>query len=310
MKIKLPVCLLILLFGSATTDLEAQLLPFFTDTALTVGFESNAVRIFGRFAGRRGLRKEGQELADPFDRDLLVFTQVFAVPVRLNPDTVFTAVVPVLHKQLSLTSGSSPRAMADGGLGDITLLVKHRFYQDDFTGGGLQAAFLAGVKLPSGDDKKRDENGELLPPALQLGTGSVEVPIGIVFTAWKGRLGLNAQLLHQFSTPSQSVQFGDETHVNLAVGYRLTPKEYRSMQDKVVTAYLEVNTVVSGRSSAKGQPLPDSGATVLFLTPGLQWVLTPRLLVEAAFQIPVVQELNGTQLGFGPTANGGLRLLF
>ncbi|MDA2926593.1 hypothetical protein MYX78_05075 [Acidobacteria bacterium AH-259-G07] len=56
--------------------------------------------------------------------------------------------------------------------------------------------------------------------------------------------------------------------------------------------------------------LADTGGTTLFLTPGIQWVLTPRFLVEAAFQIPIVQELNGTQLVFAPTANAGIRLLF
>ncbi|MDA2924304.1 hypothetical protein MYX65_06545 [Acidobacteria bacterium AH-259-L09] len=56
--------------------------------------------------------------------------------------------------------------------------------------------------------------------------------------------------------------------------------------------------------------LADTGGTTVFLTPGIQWVLTPRLLVEAAFQIPIIQELNGTQLVFAPTANAGIPLLF
>ena len=78
----------------------------------------------------------------------------------------------------------------------------------------------------------------------------------------------------------------------------------------MLNAYLEVNTVVSQRASLDDQDVPDSGGTVLFLTPGFQLVLNPRFLVEAAFQIPVVQELNGTQLAFCPTANVGIRVLF
>ncbi len=53
-----------------------------------------------------------------------------------------------------------------------------------------------------------------------------------------------------------------------------------------------------------------SNTPTVFLTPGIQAVLSPRFLVEAAFQIPVYQVLNGTQLAFAPTANFGIRVLF
>jgi len=296
---------------STTPSAMAQVLPFFTDTALTVGFESNAFRTFSRFVVRNQLRSEGQEVPDPSNQDVFVFAQVFAVPVRINSDTVFTAVTRVLHKQLSFTApGSSRQQLSDTGLGDTTLLVKRRFYVDNFQGGGIQLALVGGVKLPTGDDNQRDNQGNLLPAGLQLGTGSVDVSVGLVFTAFKGRIGFNSSFLYQFNNESNGFQFGDETKVNLAFGYRLFPKQYTSFQDKVLNAYLEVNTVVSQRASLNDQNVPDSGGTTVFLTPGIQAVLHPRFLVEAAFQIPVVQELNGTQLAFSPTANVGIRVLF
>ncbi len=296
---------------STTPSAMAQVLPFFTDTALTVGFESNAFRTFSRFVVRNQLRSEGQEVPDPSNQDVFVFAQVFAVPVRINSDTVFTAVTRVLHKQLSFTApGSSRQQLSDTGLGDTTLLVKRRFYVDNFQGGGIQLALVGGVKLPTGDDNQRDNQGNLLPAGLQLGTGSVDVSVGLVFTAFKDRIGFNSSFLYQFNNESNGFQFGDETKVNLAFGYRLFPKQYTSFQDKVLNAYLEVNTVVSQRASLNDQNVPDSGGTTVFLTPGIQAVLHPRFLVEAAFQIPVVQELHGTQLAFSPTANVGIRVLF
>jgi len=296
---------------SMSCSVTGQVLPFFTDTALTVGFESNALRTFSRFVVRNRLRSEGQEVPDPSDQDVFVFAQVFAVPVRINSDTVFTAVTRVLHKQLNFTApGSSREQLSDTGLGDTTLLVKRRFYVDNFLAGGIQLALLGGVKLPTGDDNQRDNQGNLLPPGLQLGTGSVDVPVGLVFTAFKDRIGFNSSFLYQFNNESNGFRFGDETRVNLAFGYRLFPKQYTSFQDKVLNAYLEVNTVVSQGASLNDQNVPDSGGTTVFLTPGIQAVLNPRFLVEAAFQIPVVQKLNGTQLAFSPTANVGIRVLF
>jgi len=74
--------LMLLITPSAT----AQVLPFFTDTALTVGFESNAFRTFSRFVVRNQLRIEGEEVPDPSNQDVFVFAEVFAVPVRIDSE--------------------------------------------------------------------------------------------------------------------------------------------------------------------------------------------------------------------------------
>jgi hypothetical protein len=63
--------------------------------------------------------------------------------------------------------------------------------------------------------------------------------------------------------------------------------------------------VVSLHASLNDQDVANSGGTLIFLTPGFQIVLNPRFLVEATFQIPIVQELNGTQLGFYATGECG-----
>ncbi|MFQ5740203.1 MAG: transporter [Acidobacteriota bacterium] len=301
----------VLLSLVATTDAPAQVLPFFTNTALTVGFESNAVRTFSRFVFRNKLETEGREVPDSLDRDVFAFVQVFAVPLRINSETVFTVIAPVVHKELNLTPpGLARRQLSGSDLGDVTLLIKRRFYVNNFLGGGFQAAIIGGLKLPTGSDQGRDSLGNLLPRPLQIGTGSLDVPVGLVFTAFKDRIGFNSEILHKFTTQSKGFEFGDETDLNLALGYRLTPKSYQSINDKVLNAYLEINTVFSGRSSFNSQVVSDSGGTVVFLTPGIQWVLSPRFLIESAFQIPITQELNGTQLAFTATANVGIRMLF
>ena len=50
---KATSAILLLFVLSMTPSATAQVLPFFTDTALTVGFESNAVRAFSRFVARQ-----------------------------------------------------------------------------------------------------------------------------------------------------------------------------------------------------------------------------------------------------------------
>lgn len=303
------VLFLVASWGDA--PMKGQVLPFFTESALTVGFESNAVRTFSRFAARNRLEIDGAEIPDPSHQEAVVFAQVFAVPVRLGPGTVLTVAAPILRKELSIaSSGSSRSRLAEGGLGDAALTLKQRVYQNDFLGGGVQAAVIGGVKLPTGDSDRSDAQGVLLPRGLQLGTGSVDFPLGLVFTAFKNRVGFNADFFYRFNNQSDGFDFGNEASFDLALGYRLSPGEYKSFRDKVLSAYLELNSAFSERASFNSVELADSGGRALFLTPGIQAVLNPRFLLEAAFQIPIHQQLNGTQLVFAPTANFGIRVLF
>ncbi len=295
----------------STNPIVGQVLPFFTNTSLTVGFETNAVRTFSRFVARNGLEFEGNEIPDGADREVSLFAQILAVPVRLGPGTVLTVVTPILRKESNFTaSGSLRSTISDAGLGDVTINLKQRFYHRDFLGGGVQAAVIGGVTLPTGDSNQLDSQGNPLPRGLQLGTGSVDLPLGLVFTAFKDRVGFNSDLIYRFNNRSDGFRFGNETKVDLALGYRLFPSEYKSFRDKVLSAYLELNTQMSQRASLNRVEILDSGGTILFLTPGLQAVLHPRFLIETAFQIPMYQKLNGTQLAFAPIANFGLRLLF
>lgn len=66
--------------------------------------------------------------------------------------------------------------------------------------------------------------------------------MGLIFTAFGHRIGFNSQVTHRFNSGSGGFKFGDETSLNVALGYRLFPTEHRSMRDRVLNAYLEVNT--------------------------------------------------------------------
>ncbi len=55
--------------------------------------------------------------------------------------------------------------------------------------------------------------------------------------------------------------------------------------------------------------LDDTGGTVVFLSPGIQWV-TQRVIYEASLQVPVIQNLNGSQVETDFVATAGVRIQF
>ena len=83
-----------------------------------------------------------------------------------------------------------------------------------------------------------------------------------------------------------------------------------TIRTKTVQFYLEWNGSIMARSAQDGAVLPNSGGHVAYLSPGVQWVVLPQLLIEGSVQIPVFQDHNGTQPDFGVRPAFGARLLF
>jgi hypothetical protein len=77
-------------------------------------------------------------------------------------------------------------------------------------------------------------------------------------------------------------------------------------------AYLvvEMNGTWQARARRQGKEVPDTGGTTLSVSPGIQYFLSDRFLVEFSAPIPVVRALNGRQPEPGSTFLLGFRFLF
>jgi hypothetical protein len=91
--------------------------------------------------------------------------------------------------------------------------------------------------------------------------------------------------------------------------YRLFPREVLSGVPAYVYGVLETNFIHRDKNTFMGWADPNSGGTVIFVVPGIQYV-TRRYILEAAVQIPVVQNLNGNALENDYVARTGFRWNF
>ena len=101
----------------------------------------------------------------------------------------------------------------------------------------------------------------------------------------------------------------DRFAYNAAVGYRVRPGVYRRYPQPLLNLYLELNGSIVGHSETNGIRDPDSGGSILFVAPGIQYVGGRRWLVEGSLQFPVINQPNGTQLATSWTASVGTRVL-
>ena len=91
-----------------------------------------------------------------------------------HPDFNLTILMPVATNRFDLAPPTTSPTVGGTGLGDITLLVKYRFYRRDSERGTTQASLTFGPKLPTGSTSLTAANGALLPASLQPGSGSTD----------------------------------------------------------------------------------------------------------------------------------------
>ena len=296
----------------APGTLRAQALPFHTETAITTGFEEQAARTFSSFFGRQGLRRGGAGITDPMQRNIDVFVQVFGVlPYAITPTWTTRIVVPVVRKSMDFTTAGGTRGdYATSGVGDILVDTKLVFFSSNRLKGTTRLGIEGGVKMPLGGTDARMPDGTVAPRALQLGSGSWDFPLKALFTMTRDRFGLLANVGYRINTSDASFEAGDVFSYDVAVGLRMAPLVYKTLRDKSLMVYLELNGEVAERDEIAGAPDTDSGGHLLFLSPDIQWIPTPWLLFEGSVQFPIVQDLNGTQLAYGTRFQLGTRFRF
>lgn len=235
--------------------------PINTDVALTPPEDGNIFRLqyIYREAPREGdvLHTNGSTVRG---------TWVYG----LRADTALFLSLPYENRQVDRFDPQFGRIEdAHDGLGDITLLAKHRFWQDDRRPGEtLRWAAIGGLNLRSGDS--------------DFSSDSYDPIIGTVFTWQRDRGWFDADMLYQFNTGGGGFRH-DAVRYDLSYAYRLWPESFDIDRPVELAAVAELN----------GLYVTD-GSHEIFLSPGLQFT-TERWIAELSVQLPVVQEVEGPE---------------
>jgi len=273
----------------------AQGPPIQTDTPIMLGLEGRGVRTFLKVLRKDTLLQDDTEITDPMDRSATIFVYPIVVPYNLTPKFQVGAVVPFLTKNLKSNREDKSRS----GIGDATVFVKHLVLQSDRKQETFRVAVKGTAKLSTGDT-----HGD-----LTLGSGSVDYGASAVAGWVKGRWGLYGETIYVLNTSDGDIDYGNRFGYNAALGFRLFPAVYIRYPQPILNLYLELNGSLVDHTKIDEAPNPNSGASTLLLSPGIQYVGGRRWLVEASLQVPLIDEPNGTQLGTGWNASLGTRIL-
>lgn len=172
-------------------------------------------------------------------------------------------------------------------LADVQLLARRRFAATDAD--GPTWAVFGGLKLPTGSTRLANADGTRAERALQPGSGTTDVVLGI---AARQALGVSDALVAQASG-SQALN----THEDFKPGRRIELSlGWSHAFSPTFGTVLQLNVRQRGRDQGAQAEPANSGSTTVDLSPGLTWAVAPASTLYAYLQHPLVQKVNGIQL--------------
>ncbi len=253
--------------------------------------------------GRSGKDPSGQNRSLKADR--LISVVGYGASAKL----AFFGVLPYSKRKLTLNPAGMNTQRNNAGIDDPTVFARYQFYKKDGTGQTLRLAGIAGVKLPIMRDTRRDTLGTL-PTAIQQSNGAFDSFFGAVLTYQTFDFQLDSQISYRLNGTENGLNYGNETKIDTSLQYRMWPRDLSSGVPGFLYGVLEVTWAQKTRDlSQNGVTSDTSGGTTVFLSPGLQYV-SKRYIIEAAFQVPLVQNLNGPALENKSRLRTGFRINF
>jgi hypothetical protein len=104
-------------------------------------------------------------------------------------------------------------------------------------------------------------------------------------------------------------RMGHELRLNTDFEYVLLPVNYQS-PGKELFALLETSYSYRGRGRLGGQEVAGSSASEFYVAPGLQFTASPRLVLEASYQLPLVRNTGPLTLRTDKNILVGIRFLY
>ena len=176
----------------------------------------------------------------------------------------------------------------DSGIGDLRIVARYSGFDAQ-----RQTGLLFGIKLPTGNTDDRFETGpqqgEIVDRGLQLGTGTTDVIVGAYhFGAFNQVWSYFGQVTAQQALNSND-GFKPGFGVNANAGIRYNMSE-------TFVPQLQINARVEKREEGVNADVENSGATLVYLSPGFTWNPARKFSVFAFLQAPMYQRVNGLQL--------------
>jgi hypothetical protein len=243
--------------------------------------------------------------------NLKVDRHTLRVGISYTPTPTLQLEAEIPYQRTTYEDGN--RTGSGSGLGNITLWGKYRFYRTLETWGDKQAAVRFGAELPTGK-KDAPGEGQLAAPEfvrqqISPNSGGVAFHADLNYSQARHRFIYGANVESVVRTERDGFRMGHELRVNTDLEYVLFPLNYQT-PGRELFVILETSYVYRDHGRIGGRTVRGSSASEFYVAPGLQFTATPRFVVEASFQVPVVRNVGPLVLRTDKSLLVGVRYLY
>lgn len=220
-----------------------------------------------------------------------------------NQDWAVNVQLPVFNRSHGTYGGAYPSldqydTSSSKGIGDIRVTGRYQGLTADHSTG-----LTFGLKLPTGETNDTFKSGNALDRALELGTGTTDLLLGgYHFGNINRDWDYFAQATLQIALNSHK-EFRPGNGINASAGVR-----YMGFESFI--PQLQLNTRIEKRESGAQADIANSGATLLYISPGVTVPINKSVQAFGFLQVPIYQRVNGYQIEPEVLLSAGLRYSF
>ncbi len=183
-------------------------------------------------------------------------------------------------------------------IGDLRVTGRYQGLSADHSSG-----ITLGLKLPTGETNDTFNDGSPLDRGLQLGTGTTDLLLGgYYFGSINRDWDYFAQATIQIALNKHN-DFRPGNGLNATAGVR-----YMGFESFI--PQLQFNTRIEKRESGAEADVDNSGATLIYISPGVTVPINKTVQAFGFIQVPVYQHVNGYQIEPNVLLSTGLRFSF
>ena len=255
--------------------------------------------------GRRSTRRQGStNVSNPDNEKTSNFRAALLADYRFSRDITGILSIPYVFTEATYTNTSQ----TTNSLGDIAVLGKYSFYKDRLFSPTHELLGILGVEFSTGSTSAKDSTGNLLTATQQPGSGTTDFILGGAWILRRPDFSLYGDLSYKINGNS-SYQFGNPFALNAGLNYPIRKK---------FSLVGEINSqfTAQDRSNQQGPGVlsngvvRDTGGETVYLSPGFQWRPAVAWGIQLGVQLPVYQNLRGTQLASNANITFGLTYRF
>ena len=173
-------------------------------------------------------------------------------------------------------------------IGDVRVVGRYLGFTEDHSI-GMQLGFKFATGSYDNKFIAGPQEGETLDRGLQPGTGTTDLLVGAFnYGALSRNWDYFAQGMLQQPLNSKD-GFRPGTGFNVNAGFRYVEMEH-------VIPSIQINARIEGRESGPNADVENSGATLVYLSPGVNFQIVDKLHAYAYAQVPIYQRVNGLQI--------------